>query len=179
MGTLNPYEPPNASVRSISEDSLENNGLQLRLLPRSFWFACGGFVVICAAFLVIVLFLARVDRHAISFIGLPLWGLFLAPFVAVRAKLCERYQHRCMGSSGVVIFLACLGVCFGLAYASMGIAVFPWMFLSAFMTNNQQSSNGLYQVLLAGLLIVAVVIYLKLIDLSARRPTLKQKVVSS
>jgi hypothetical protein len=47
------------------------------------------------------------------------------------------------------------------------------------MIGNQQSLTGFQQVLLAGLLITAVVVYLKLIDLSAKRPKLKQEVVSS
>ena len=81
--------------------------------------------------------------------------------------------------SGIVIFLAVLGVCFGLGYASLGFTFALWALLSAFMIGNQQSLTGFQQVLLAGLLITAVVVYLKLIDLSAKRPTLKQKAVSS
>lgn len=179
METLNPYQPPSESVPSSHWDSRTRDDPQPRALPRSFWFVWSAFVVFCAVLVAVVLYLARADRNAVSFIGPPILGLWLSPFVIVRAKLCERYQHRCMGSRGIVIFLACLAVCFGLFYASIGIAFFFWTFLSAFMINNQQSLNGLQQVLLAGLLIVAVAIYLKLIDLSARRPTLKQRVASS
>jgi hypothetical protein len=66
-----------------------------------------------------------------------------------------------------------------LGYASLGITFALWALLSAFMIGNQQSLTGFQQVLLAGLLITAVVVYLKLIDLSAKRPKLKQEVVSS
>ena len=144
MGTLNPYQPPSGSVPSGIADSPEYDTVQPRLLPHSFWFVWSVFVATCAVLVAVVLYLARADRNAVSFLGLPLWGLFLTPFVAVRAKLCERYQHRCMGSSGIVIFLACFSVCFGLFYASIGIAFFVWMFLSAFMTN-KQFLNGLKQ----------------------------------
>jgi len=84
-----------------------------------------------------------------------------------------------MGSRGIVIFLACLGVCFGLGYASLGITFALWALFSTFMIGNQQSLTGFQQVLLAGFLITAGVVYLKLIDLSARRPKLKQRVASS
>lgn len=179
METLNPYQPPRGSVPSSNWDSRERDDPQPRVLPRSFWFIWSGFVAICVVFVAVVFYLARVDRSALSFIGPPLLGLWLSPFVVVRAKLCERYQHRCMGSSSIVIFLACLGVCFGLGYASLGITFALWALLSAFMIGNQQSLTGFQQVLLAGLLITAVVVYLKLIDLSAKRPKLKQEVVSS
>jgi hypothetical protein len=179
MGTLNPYQPPSGSVPSSNADSFQQDGIQPRLLPRSFWTVWAGFSVICVVFVAVVFYLGRVDRSALSFIGPPLLGLWLSPFVVVRAKLCERYQHRCVGSSGIVIFLACLGVCFGLGYASLGITFALWALLSTFMIGNQQSLTGFQQVLLAGLLITAVVVYLKLIDLSAKRPKLKQEVVSS
>lgn len=179
MGILNPYQPPSVSVPSIESDSLEGDGLETRLLPRSFWFVWAGFVSICAVFLTLILFQVAVDRDAESWIGLPLSGLFLAPFVVVRAKWCERYQHRCVGSNGLVIFLACLGVCFGLGYASILIAFVFWTLLFLMIGNSFQSSSSLRSALLAAGVLMALFVYLGLIHLSAQRPKLKKEVGSS
>jgi hypothetical protein len=165
----NPYQPPQSDSALLQPD--ETIGATLRALPRSFWYTWFGWLILWILALVAILFASGFDRFVINFIGWPLMGLFLAPFVLVRAKLCEKYQHRCMASSGVMIFLAGLGVCFGVGYACMGIWFGMYSVVSIMLF-----SWSMGEVQWIGLLFTAMfalVVYLKLIDMSAKRPRLE------
>lgn len=169
MNDYNPYRPTSKKFGPDFATSTSNAELQKRVLPRSFWILWGGYTCLSLSALVVILSLLRSSREAVSFLGLPVLGLWLAPFVCARAKLCEKYQHRCVASNGTKIFFACLGVCFGLGYAVLGMSFLLYMFLSAYI-DSRSFSSVLISFLLVGT--ISVVTYLKLIDLSARSPKL-------
>ncbi len=161
----NPYQPPQSDSALLRP--IESTEAEVRTLPRSFWYMWMGWMILWLLTLVVIFFASGFDRFVINFIGWPLMGLFLAPFVLVRAKLCERYQHRCMASSGVMIFFAGLGVCFGLGYACLGI----WFGLFSVMTIllSYWSMMDVRWIAILFTAMVALVCYLKLIDMSAKR----------
>lgn len=179
MNELNPYQPYGAISPADNLDYPDPNGSPRRLLPRTFWVVWFGFIVVCVVFLTLLMYQTAVHREVVVWLALPLMGLFIAPFILLRAKLCERYQHRCVGSSGVTIFLACLGVCFGLAWASLSMMLLLWMFTAAILIDALQSTTWVSTILSVGFQLFALIVFLKLIDLSAKRPKWKQQSVSS
>lgn len=177
MDDYNPYRPTSESFDLERVTPATNAELQKMALPRSFWTVWVGYTCICLLALIVILFPLESSRGTLHLLGLPLMGLLglplmglcLVPFVSARAKLCEKYQHRCMASNGIKIFFTCLGVCFGLGYAVLGMSFLLYTFLSVYM-ESRSFRSVLFSVLLVGT--ISVVSYLKLIDLSARSPRL-------
>lgn len=165
---LNPYQPP-TSDSALLEPSTAT-AAESRSLPRDFWFLWMGWIILCLFVLITILFESDLASFARSLLGWPIMGLGIAPFVLIRAKLCERYQHRCIASSGLVVFFACFGVCFGLGYACLGV----WFVLFSVMSWMLQTTSlsDVQWIAILFTAFVALVIYLKLIDMSARRPRL-------
>jgi hypothetical protein len=130
-------------------------------------------VMLC---LVWVLAIRVLGAAADVLLGLPFMGLGLTPFIALRAKLCESYQHRCMKSSGAVIYWSCFGVCLGLGYASVGVLVSLSMLASwslfSLLNTRPSMSLGLLTFLIVAM--PGLWLYIYLIYLSAKRPRLEE-----
>lgn len=169
MEDHNPYRPTTESFDLESVTNAPHAELQKIVLPRSFWTVWVGYTCTCLVALIVIVFPLESSRETLHFAGLPLMGLWLAPFVCARAKLCEKYQHRCLASTGMKIFFACLGVCFGLGYAVLGMSFLLYTFVSVYL-QSRSFSSVLFSVLFVGTISVGT--YLKLIDLSARSPKL-------
>ena len=165
----NPYRPTTESFELERVTAATNAELPKIVLPRSFWTVWLVYTCTCLLAMIVILFPLESSRETLHLVGLPLMGLWLAPFVCARAKLCEKYQHRCMASNGIKIFFACLGVCVGLGYAVLGILFLLYAFLIVYLESRSFSSIAI-SVLLVGT--ISVVTYLKLIDLSSRSPKL-------
>ncbi len=168
MNLENPYQPPGGLSEPIKSNGSYANDSTYYRTPSTFWIAWGCMVTVCVLALLGVFWLGVVT------IGPPLVGLFLSVFVALRCQLCERYQHRCMTYGGIRIFIECFMVCFGLGYLALGAAFGLYAFLtSVFRSSNVAIGDGLYGLerlpaFVAGSLAIAV--YLKLIQMSARLP---------
>ncbi|OWU65183.1 MAG: hypothetical protein CBB60_005995 [Armatimonadetes bacterium Cent15-Ar3] len=170
MNEENPYQPPGTLSEPITSiESYASDSTYYRT-PPTFWVAWGCMVTLC------VLALGGVLSLGEAMIGPPLTGLLLAVFVAFRCQLCERYQHRCMTYGGVRIFFQCFVVCFGFGYLALGVAfgLYTWL-TSVFRSSNVTTAGRLYGLeilpaFVAGSLAIAA--YLKLIQMSASRPTI-------
>lgn len=168
MEAFNPYRPPTPQPEQAPMASVDQVRASRRTLPRSFWQAWWALVSISFVGLLTSLSATLLDARALAFIGWPVIGLFVAPFVLARAKWCERYQHRCLTSGGLTIFFACFGVCFGLGYACLGIAVMVYM---SFISLATSQIMGIVVLIVS--ILAASAVYLKLIELSAQRPRIQ------
>lgn len=172
MHQENPYQPPGELSEPISSNTRASyaDDSTFYRIPRSFWVAWGAMVALSVIALVGVFWLGE------ALIGSAVGGLLLAVFVAFRGQLCERYQHRCMTYGGIRIFLQCFIVCFGFGYLALGIAFGLYTFLAPTLRSfNQASGGGLYYLDKLPAFIaasIAIAAYLKLIQMSACRPTI-------
>jgi len=170
MNEENPYEPPGEHSEPIKTNRSYANDSTYYRIPGTFWVAWGCMVTLCILALIGVFWLG------VAMIGPPLTGLLLSGFVAFRCQLCERYQHRCMTYGGLQIYFQCFAVCFGLGYLALGVAFGLYTFLtSVFRSYNVATGGRLYgleflPVFVAGS--IAIAAYLKLIQMSASRPTI-------
>jgi hypothetical protein len=180
----NPYEPP----RHNHEAALVNVGLDgvlKRKLPRAFWvtwISVTGLSLLAAIFIALLgLINSRSgsgvrSEPTVVLIMISIWPLVLSAFILFRAKQCERYQHRCLASHGVVIYLACFGVCFGLAYLSVAIYMMLLMFAANWSPIAPSPAAPAPRMIgiieHAAMLVPVLVMYVFFLHLSARRPTL-------
>jgi hypothetical protein len=174
MHEPNPYEPPSSSWTGATHASSDLSASSSRRLPLSFWPMWAVMVLLCLVCAVGTRLIPGAAQDVL--LAWSLFGLGLAPFIALRAKLCEGYQHRCLNSSGVKIYWSCFGVCLGLAYASFGVLVAflmlaSWL-LSSFLGIVPPMGFGLMSLLIV--LIPALMLYVYLIHLSAKRPRLEE-----
>lgn len=172
MNEENPYQPPGELSEPIRSNTttLHADDSTFYRIPRSFWVAWGCMVALSVLALVGVFWLG------LALIGPAIAGLLLAVFVAFRCQLCERYQHRCMTYGGIRIFLQCFVVCFGFGYLALGIAFGFYAFLTPVLRSSKQGiSGGLFNLEKLPAFVaasIAIAAYLKLIQMSARRPTI-------
>lgn len=172
MHQENPYQPPGKLSEPISSNTtaLCADDSTFYRIPRSFWVAWGAMVALSVIALVGVFWLGK------ALIGAAVGGLLLAVFVAFRCQLCERYQHRCMTYGGIRIFLQCFIVCFGFGCLALGVAFGLYTFLTPVLPGSKQGfSGGLYNLEKLPAFVaasIAIATYLKLIQMSARRPTI-------
>ena len=168
MHEENPYQPPGELSEPITSNGSYANDSGYYRTPPTFWVAWACMATVCVLALLGVFWLGVVT------IGPPLAGLFLLVFVAFRCHLCERYQHRCMTYGGIRIFIECFMVCFGLGYLALGVAFGLYAFLTpVFHSPSVATSYGLYGLHRLPAFVaasLAIAVYLKLIQMSARRP---------
>ena len=186
----NPYEPPRHNPEAKLAD-VGLDGVVKRKLPRAFWvtwISVTCFSLIAAIAIPLIGLIdtgsdGNVDMSGLTMvlIMISIWGLGFSPFILFRAKQCEKYQHRCLALHGVVIYLACFGVCFGLAYLSIGIYMMLMMIAGSWSPLRAATSAATPGPQMIGLianaatLVPMLVLYIFFLHWSARRPTLQDK----
>ncbi|MFN7626803.1 MAG: hypothetical protein ACK5PZ_08230 [Pirellula sp.] len=170
MNEENPYQSPGARSEPIKTHRSYSNDSTYYRTPGTFWVAWGCMVTLCAVPLIGVFWLDE------AIISPSIAGLLLSIFIAFRCQLCERYQHRCMTYGGMRIFFQCFVVCIGFGYLASGVAFGLYAFLAPVLRgSNVAAREGLYGLEKLPAFVAAsfaVAAYLKLIQMSARRPAI-------